>query len=303
MRPFRAGIKIIGVNPYVSVPADRLATLFERAAKTRGPIAVCGQLDGHAFRQTLVKYAGAWRLYLNTPMRRAVAKGVGDRVTVDLDFDAEPRLVPVPPRFKRALATNPAANAAFEALAPSRRKEIVRYLASLKTEVSLRRNVDIVIGHLLGHEPKGLFALMRVRRRGQGARDQSGVQASKEKSRMSGRPKTVDEYLARLSGEKLTALRKLRSTIRSIVPKAEECISYRLPAFRLDGVVIAGFCATAKGCSYFPFSGSTLGTLADDLRAYSQTKSSLHFHPDKPLPAALVRKLIKVRVAERKGNK
>ncbi len=105
-----------------------------------------------------------------------------------------------------------------------------------------------------------------------------------------------------MKGKKRAALGKLRHTIRSILPKAEECISYRIPAFRLDGVVVAGFCATAKGCSYFPFSGSTLGALADELRAYSQTKSSLHFHPDEPLPATLVRKLIKARVAETKSR-
>jgi uncharacterized protein YdhG (YjbR/CyaY superfamily) len=120
---------------------------------------------------------------------------------------------------------------------------------------------------------------------------------------MTARPKTIDEYLAPLSSEKRAALSKLRKTVRSIVPKAEECISYRVPAFRLDGTVIAGFCSTAKGCSYFPFSGSTLGTLAADLQAYDQTKSSLHFHPDKPLPATLVRKLIKARIAESKGRK
>ena len=120
---------------------------------------------------------------------------------------------------------------------------------------------------------------------------------------MPAKPKTIDEYLAPLSSEKRTALSKLRNTIRSIVPNAEECISYRIPAFRMDGTVVAGFCATAKGCSYFPFSGSTLGALAEDLRAYDQTKSSLHFHPDKPLPATLVRKRIKARIAERKGRK
>ncbi|HJX62706.1 MAG TPA: DUF1801 domain-containing protein [Polyangia bacterium] len=119
---------------------------------------------------------------------------------------------------------------------------------------------------------------------------------------MTARPKTIDEYLAPLSGEKRAALGKLRKAIRLIVPRAEECISYRIPAFRLDGVVVAGFCSTAKGCSYFPFSGSTMGTLAADLRAYDQTKSSLHFHPDKPLPATLVRKLIKARIAETKGR-
>jgi uncharacterized protein YdeI (YjbR/CyaY-like superfamily) len=89
-------------------------------------------------------------------MRRAANKDVGDRVTVDLEFDPEPRLVPMPPMFKRALSKNPAAKAAFEAMAPSRRKEILRYLASLKTEVSLRRNVDIVIGHLHGQKPKSV---------------------------------------------------------------------------------------------------------------------------------------------------
>jgi uncharacterized protein YdhG (YjbR/CyaY superfamily) len=64
--------------------------------------------------------------------------------------------------------------------------------------------------------------------------------------------------------------------------------------------VVAGFSATAKGCSYFPFSGSTLGTLADQLRGFEQTKSSLHFDPEKPLPVTLVRSLLKARIAETK---
>jgi uncharacterized protein YdhG (YjbR/CyaY superfamily) len=109
---------------------------------------------------------------------------------------------------------------------------------------------------------------------------------------------TIDEYLAAVSGPRRLALDGLRKTIRSIVPEAEECISYGIPAFRLRGAVVAGFSATAKGCSYFPFSGSTLRTLAGDLRGYEQTKSALHFGPDEPLPAALVRKLIKVRIDE-----
>ena len=110
----------------------------------------------------------------------------------------------------------------------------------------------------------------------------------------------IDDYLATLDHDKRVALSRLRKTIRSIIPKAEECISYRMPAFRLNGKVVAGFSATAKGCSYFPFSGTTLRTLADDLRDYDQTKSSLHFGPDAPLPTALVRKLIKARIAETK---
>jgi uncharacterized protein YdhG (YjbR/CyaY superfamily) len=115
---------------------------------------------------------------------------------------------------------------------------------------------------------------------------------------MKKKPTTIDEYLAGVTGERLAALDKLRKTIRSIVPKAEECISYGIPAFRLDGRVVAGFAATNKGCSYFPFSGSTLRALASELKGYGGTKSSLHFDPAKPLPTTLVRKLIKARIAE-----
>jgi len=115
---------------------------------------------------------------------------------------------------------------------------------------------------------------------------------------MTRKPRTIDEYLAPLQGEKRAALEKLRATIRRIVPRAEECISYRIPAFRLDGRVIAGFCARANGCSYFPFSGSTLATLARELKGYDGTKSALHFDPAEPLPASLVRKLLRARIAE-----
>jgi uncharacterized protein YdhG (YjbR/CyaY superfamily) len=112
------------------------------------------------------------------------------------------------------------------------------------------------------------------------------------------KPKTIDEYLTSISDEKRRALSQLRKTIRKILPKGEECISYGLPAFRVDGKVVAGFAATAKGCSYFPFSGTTLGTLAKDLTAYSQTKSALHFQTGQPLPVGLVRKLLRTRIAE-----
>ena len=109
---------------------------------------------------------------------------------------------------------------------------------------------------------------------------------------------TIDEYLAALSDDKRAALEKLRKLIKAMVPKAEERISYGIPAFRLDGEIVAGFAARREGCSYFPFSGTTLGTLARELRGYEQTKSSLHFDADQPLPATLVRKLIRTRIAE-----
>jgi uncharacterized protein YdhG (YjbR/CyaY superfamily) len=114
------------------------------------------------------------------------------------------------------------------------------------------------------------------------------------------KPSTIDDYLNSVPEDRRRALQDLRAKIRSVIPDAKECISYRIPAFRLNGVVVAGFCATAQGCSYFPFSGSTLMTLARDISRYDQTKGSLHFSSDEPLPAALVRKLIKARIAETK---
>ena len=86
-------------------------------------------------------------------------------------------------------------------------------------------------------------------------------------------------------------------------PDAEECISYGLPAFRLDGRIVAGFQATAAGCSYYPFSGTTLGTLKRELEGYPGTKSAVHFGPDRPLPVALLRKLIQARIAEGKAKR
>jgi uncharacterized protein YdhG (YjbR/CyaY superfamily) len=128
----------------------------------------------------------------------------------------------------------------------------------------------------------------------------SGPATSRLVSRSSGRGETskIDDYLASIGGDQRAALDRLRTTIRSIVPRAEECISYGMPAFRVDGAIVAGFRATAKGCSYYPFSGTTFRTLAGELRGYDKTKSALHFGPDEPLPAALVRKLIRARIAE-----
>lgn len=111
---------------------------------------------------------------------------------------------------------------------------------------------------------------------------------------------TIDDYLAAVDPDKRAALQKLRRTIRTIVPDALECISYGMPAFRVEGRVVAGFAATKSGCSYFPFSGRTLQTKAAELGRYERTKSSLHFDPAKGLPTTLVRKLLRARIAERR---
>jgi uncharacterized protein YdhG (YjbR/CyaY superfamily) len=112
------------------------------------------------------------------------------------------------------------------------------------------------------------------------------------------RPRTIDEYLAPLSDEKRAALEKLRRDIKSAAPKAEECISYRIPAFRLGGRMLVAFGAAAKHCAFYPGSFPVEAHRAE-LEAYDTSKGTIRFRPDSPLPATLVRKLVKTRIAER----
>jgi uncharacterized protein YdhG (YjbR/CyaY superfamily) len=105
----------------------------------------------------------------------------------------------------------------------------------------------------------------------------------------------IDEYLRGVEEPGRSTLQTLRRTILEIVPDAEEVISYRVPAFRVGGETVAGFAAFKNHLSYLPFSGSVLSQLAEELDGYAMTKSSLHFPVDRPLPRALVEKLIKVR--------
>jgi uncharacterized protein YdhG (YjbR/CyaY superfamily) len=108
----------------------------------------------------------------------------------------------------------------------------------------------------------------------------------------------IDEYLQGVDEPKRSTLEALRRTILELVPQAEQGLSYRVPAFRVDGKVIAGFAAFKDHLSYLPFSGSVLGHLARELEGYTMTKSALHFPVDRPLPKALVEQLIAVRIDE-----
>lgn len=114
--------------------------------------------------------------------------------------------------------------------------------------------------------------------------------------------KTVDEYLAALSDDQRAVLERLRRSIRAAAPNAEECISYQIPAFRLNGMLVA-FGATPNHCAFYPMSSSTVEAHRDELKEYKTSKGTIRFLPDNPLPAALVRKLVKARIAENEARK
>jgi uncharacterized protein YdhG (YjbR/CyaY superfamily) len=111
-------------------------------------------------------------------------------------------------------------------------------------------------------------------------------------------PREVDEYLAALDEPKRATLEELRRAILEIIPDAEQCISYGMPAFKLRGKAIAGFAAFKNHLSYFPHSGSVLPELGDEVAAYAGSKGTLQFAVDTPLPKALVEKLIAVRMGQ-----
>ena len=114
---------------------------------------------------------------------------------------------------------------------------------------------------------------------------------------MPAKPRTIDEYLAPLSTEKRAALEKLRRAIKSAAPEAEECISYRIPAFRLGGRLLVGFGAAANHCAFYP-GAHPVKAHKEELKAYDTSKGTIRFRADSPLPASLVRKLVKTRIAE-----
>ena len=112
------------------------------------------------------------------------------------------------------------------------------------------------------------------------------------------KPKTIDDYLAGASADHRDALQKLRETIHDVAPKAEECISYGIPGFRLNGRSLVFFGAWANHCAFYPGSSATLKKFRNELRNFQTSKGTLRFSPDKPVPVALVKKLLKARIAE-----
>lgn len=156
MKPiaFSAVIDLIGINPFVYLPGAVLQAVFQQAGKSKSPIPVLGTLNGQPYRQTLVKYAGAWRLYINLEMLDRSTERIGEQLEMTIAFDPGERSIAPHPKLTLALQENKAARQVFETLSPSLQKEIIRYISFLKTEKSIDNNIKKAIDFLLG---KGRF--------------------------------------------------------------------------------------------------------------------------------------------------
>lgn len=148
---FHATIEIIGINPYVQVPETILTEIFIQAGKNKGHIPVTGTVNSLPYQQTLLRYRGLWRLYINTIMLKNSPKRIGEIIEVTIEFDPSDKTIKPHPKFIKALDNNLEAKSKFDCLSPSMKKEILRYISSLKTEESRTRNIERAISFLLGN--------------------------------------------------------------------------------------------------------------------------------------------------------
>jgi uncharacterized protein YdhG (YjbR/CyaY superfamily) len=116
------------------------------------------------------------------------------------------------------------------------------------------------------------------------------------------RARDVDKYLAGVPEEMRTTLEKLRQTIKTVVPKATEIFWHQIPTFRFEGRALVGFAAFKNHCSLFPMSYAVIRANEDALKPYFTSKGTIRFTAGKPLPAALVKRIVKARVKENKAR-
>lgn len=154
MPSFKATIELIGINPFVFVPEKILAVILQEAGKEKGPIPIKGIINNNPYRQTLVKYAGHWRLYINSIMLKDSPKRIGETISISIAFDSDDRKLAMHPQLGKALAKNKTAKENFNKLTASRQQEIIRYISNLKTAASVERNITKAIDFLSG---KGSF--------------------------------------------------------------------------------------------------------------------------------------------------
>ena len=149
---FQANLQIIGMNPFVFIPPHQLAVIFNQIKRNKGVIKVLICVNGgEIFPQTLLKYKGDWRLYINTKILPNSPSRIGELLDIKLNLDFEDREIKMPIDLKGGLEKNPKAKEIFDNISPSLQKEIKRYISNLKTPLSIERNVNKAIEFLLGN--------------------------------------------------------------------------------------------------------------------------------------------------------
>lgn len=159
---FTEKISIINGNPYVRPPERILQEIFKQAEKNTSPITIKGRINGAEFQQSLVKYQGDWRLYVNIIMAKAakisfsksISEIVGRSAIFEIEFNPKPQVYKMTPFLRKSLEDNPVARENWENLTPSRKKEILRYFSWLKSDEAKERNLKKIMEVLTGKEAR-----------------------------------------------------------------------------------------------------------------------------------------------------
>ena len=151
MQKLKAEIELIGINPYILLPDEVLAEIFRQAGKDKGPVPIKGTVNGKSYTQTLVKFKGLWRLYINLKMLENSTKRIGETIELTVAYDPKIRTIPPHDKLVKDLNENKVAKTVFDSLRPSLQHEIVRYISHLKTDASVDKNVSKAIDFLLGN--------------------------------------------------------------------------------------------------------------------------------------------------------
>jgi hypothetical protein len=152
MQEFKANLELIGINPFIFVPNEILEYIFRASGMNKGHIPIKGAINQTPYKQTLVKYSGAWRLYINTKMLKNSPQRIGELILLTIEYDPDDRKIEPHKLLVLALAENPIAKTVFENLTTSKQQEIIRYISRLKTEESVIKNVQRAINFLNGIE-------------------------------------------------------------------------------------------------------------------------------------------------------
>ena len=152
MNEFKAKIERIGINPFVFVPEDILNMLFQQSGMNKGHIPIRGTVNQQPYQQTLVKYKGAWRLYINAKMLSNSPQRIGEVIELAVEFDPSDRTIKPHKLLVASFKENPESKKVFDNLTQSKQQEIIRYISRLKTEESIVKNVNRATNFLIGKE-------------------------------------------------------------------------------------------------------------------------------------------------------
>ena len=149
---FKAKLELLGINPFVFVPDSILNNIFKKSGKNKGNIPIKGTVNLLPYQQTLVRYKGDWRLYINLRMLKNSPKRIGEIIDISIDFDSSDRDIQPHKLLVFAFSKNIEAKLIFDSLSKSKQQEIFRYISRLKTEESIKKNVKRAINFLNGKE-------------------------------------------------------------------------------------------------------------------------------------------------------